>query len=674
MCGIVGILNQNNADVPVQEGIIRQMLGMIRHRGPDQFGIYLDHQVGLGCARLSIIDLSGGQQPIANEDQTLWIVFNGEIFNYIELRPQLERRGHQFATNTDTEVILHLYEDYGPDCLQYLNGQFALAIWDTRDRSLFLARDRVGIRPLFYTIAGGRLVFGSEIKAIFAEPSVPREIDPIALDQVFTYWSPISPRSFFKNVYEIPAGHYLIASRGKLKIRKYWQVNFPESDSINNSQYSKKPLQDYLDEFQNLLIDATRIRLRADVPVGAYLSGGVDSSTIAAIIRNFTDNRLDTFSISFSDPDFDESEFQKRMAKRLGTDHQVIHASYADIGRVFPDVIWHTETAITRTAPAPMFLLSQLVRDHNFKVVLTGEGADEFLAGYDIFKEAKVRRFWARQPESKIRPLLLKRLYPHIKDLSSGGGAYLAAFFSEGMCDLLNPEYSHSIRWKTTNRTKRFFSQHLQTLMQMKNIYDTRDIYYPPEFYQWEPLAKSQYLEISIFLSMYLLSSQGDRMGMAHSIEGRFPFLDYRLIEYSNELPPGLKLNGLTEKYILKKLAQKWLPEEIWRREKQPYRAPIHRSFFNESTPEYVNSLLSRQALDEAGFFNGEAVSKMVEKVERFGRLSETDDMALAGILSTQLIHHQFIANFNTCSPVSDRDDIKVCYGNRIAKRMKHEI
>jgi asparagine synthase (glutamine-hydrolysing) len=360
------------------------------------------------------------------------------------------------------------------------------------------------------------------------------------------------------------------------------------------------------------------------VPVGAYLSGGVDSSTIAAIIRNYTNNRLDTFSISFSDPNFDESEYQKRMAKHLGTDHQVIYATYADIGRVFPDVIWHTETAITRTAPAPMYLLSQLVRDHDFKVVLTGEGADEFLGGYDIFKEAKVRRFWSRRPESKIRPLLLKRLHPHIKDLTSGGGAYLAAFFSEGMSELNNPDYSHSIRWKTTSRTKRLFSHHLQAMLATKDLYDTRDIYYPPEFYQWEPLAKAQYLEVTIFLSMYLLSSQGDRMGMAHSVEGRYPFLDYRVIEFCNRLPPELK--------------------------------------------DYVNSLLSNQSLGESGFFNSEAVSQMVEKVKHFGRLSETDDMALAGILSTQLIHFQFIANFNKNRPISGHDDIKVCYGNKISK------
>ena len=233
MCGIVGILNNISDAAPVQEELLFQMLGMIRHRGPDQFGIYLDEKVGLGSARLSIIDLSSGQQPITNEDQTLWIVFNGEIFNYIELRPDLERRGHKFRTNSDTEVILHLYEEHGPDCLQYLNGQFAIAIWDTKDSTLFLARDRTGIRPLFYTEVGNRLIFGSEIKAIFADSSVPREIDPIALDEVFTYWSPLSPHSFFKNIYEIPAGHYLIARQGHLKIQRYWQLDFPGNEFLS---------------------------------------------------------------------------------------------------------------------------------------------------------------------------------------------------------------------------------------------------------------------------------------------------------------------------------------------------------------------------------------------------------------------------------------------------------
>jgi asparagine synthase (glutamine-hydrolysing) len=649
------------------------MLAIIRHRGPDQIGLYLDEWVGLGNARLSIIDLKTGQQPITNEDESLWIVFNGEIFNYVELRPELERLGHRFATNTDTEVILHLYEEFGPDCLTRLNGQFALAIWDASDQTLFLARDRLGIRPLFYTLTDDALIFGSEIKAILAEPRVQADLDPVALDQIFIFWSPLSPRTIFRYIVEVPAGHYLLARRGRVVVERYWQLSFPTTKGDGITPLAE---EDYLAEFRDLLVDATQIRLRADVPVGAYLSGGVDSSTIAAIIRNYTPNRLDTFSIAFSDPDFDESEYQRQMARFLGTDHQVVFATHADIGRIFPEVIWHTETPIMRTSPAPLFLLSKLVRDHHYKVVLTGEGADEFLAGYNIFKEAKVRRFWARQPESSVRPLLLKRLYPYISDLSKGSGTYLAAFFREGLAEVDAPDYSHAIRWRNTGRARRFFSNDLRRAIEAQATPPDQPLVYPPDFNRWDPLHRAQYLEITIFLSQYLLSSQGDRMGMAHSVEGRFPFLDHRLVEFCNRLPPRLKLRGLTEKYLLKELGRQWLPAEIWRRPKRPYRAPIHRSFFplpqseqqGDQTPEYVRELLSPEQIKATGLFKATAVNQLVNKIERGLRLSETDDMALAGILSSQLVYRQFIANFKMPPPLSEPDDVKICLGQGVAQ------
>ncbi len=669
MCGITGVINHRPGQ-QVEEGLLRQMLAMLRHRGPDQFGIYVDEQVGLGSARLSIIDLSSGQQPISNEDETLWIVFNGEIFNYVELRPALEARGHHFATNSDTEVILHLYEDYGPDCLSHLNGQFAIAIWDTRRQSLFLARDRVGIRPIFYTETENALVFGSEIKAILAYPGMQAELDPAALDDIFSYWSPQSPRTAFKGIYEVPPGSYMLVRNGEKHIQQYWRLQYPDTTSQEYLESLQRPEQDYLAEFRDLLIDATQIRLRADVPVGAYLSGGLDSSTITAIIRKYTGNRLDTFSISFADAEFDESDYQRRMAQHLGTDHQVVYATHADIGRIFPDVIWHTETPVTRTSPAPMYLLSGLVRDHNFKVVLTGEGADEFLGGYDIFKEAKIRRFWARQPDSQARQLLLQKLHPHIKDLSSGGGAYLAAFFKEGLTDLANPFYSHDIRWKTTQRTKRFFSTGLVEQIQQKQRFRL-DL--PAGFASWHPLAQAQYIEITTFMSTYLLSSQGDRVGMAHSVEGRFPFLDMRLMEFCNRLPAHLKLQGLTEKYLLKKLAREWLPDEIWKRHKQPYRAPIHRSFFNEDTQDYVDELLSPAWINKTGFFKADAVQQLVEKVRRGTRLGETDDMALAGILSTQLVYYRFVEQYQKAAPLAAPDDVKVCY-KKIGQGAKYAL
>jgi len=661
MCGIAGMFNRSGRE-QVQEDSLRQMLAMLRHRGPDEFGILLDNETGLGNARLSIIDLGGGSQPIANEDESLWIVFNGEIFNYLELRAQLEPRGHRFRTSTDTEVILHMFEEYGPDCLQHFNGQFAIAIWDTKRRRLFLARDRLGVRPLFYTHAGDTLLFASEIKAILSDRRVRAEISPGIVEQIFTFWAPLGPETVFRDILELPAGHYLFADRHSVQVQRYWQNRFPDQGAVARNGSPAPAIEQTIEEFRSLLIDACKIRLRADVPVGAYLSGGLDSSTIASIVRHHTSNRLVTFSIAFHDERFDESEFQQQMAAHLGTDHHVVRASYEDIAEAFPEVIWHTEVPIMRTAPVPMFLLSRLVRQTGFKVVLTGEGADEFLAGYDIFKENKVRRFWAQQPQSPLRPLLFKRLYPDIKGLAKNNNEFLTAFFAEGLENLDNPSYSHAVRWRNNSRTRRFFEDRVLQSNGTTDL-DRLTATLPAEFKAWEPLAKAQYLEITTFLSPYLLSSQGDRMGMAHSIEGRFPFLDYRVVEFCNQLDPRLKLHCLNEKYLLKKVAQPLLPELIRRRPKRPYRAPVHRSFFSGSAPDYVRELLSPASLKASGLFKARAVEHLVNKIQAGAAVGETDDMALAGLLSSQLVHELFICNFRRLEPLSAKDRVKVCLG-----------
>lgn len=649
MCGIVGVLNLTT-DQPIDEALIRRMLAIIRHRGPDQFGIYLDDRSALGSARLSIIDLEGGAQPISNEDGSLWIAFNGEIFDYLEHRQELERRGHLFSTDTDTEVILHLYEEMGPDCLRELNGQFAIALWDPRAHTLFLARDRLGIRPLFYTLAAGKLIFASEIKALLVHPDVRAAIDPQGLNHIFTFWSTLSPRTIFKDIWEVPPAHYLLIRDGRLEIQQYWRLNFPPHNTETKSAVG--PIDAYLEEFRQLLMSAVLLRLRADVPVGAYLSGGLDSSTIAALIHQHSSNRLDTFSIAFTDPAFDESAHQERMARLLGTQHQVIRVTPGDIGAVFPAVIWHTETPILRTSPAPLYLLSRLVRENNYKVVLTGEGADEFLAGYNIFKEALIRRFWARNSDSRLRPLLLTRLYPYIEELSNGRQAYREAFFGQGLTDIGALDYSHAIRWKNTCRARRFFSEELRSLL--TDSPDARQqVYYPPEFAGWHPLHQAQYLEITIFLSQYLLSSQGDRVAMAHSVEGRFPFLDYRVVEFCNRLPPDLKLRGLNEKYLLKRFARELLPAEIWTRPKRPYRAPIQRAFLNPVAEVYLEQVLSNQALSQAGLFKPGAVAQLLARGREGREFGETDEMALVGIISTQLLYHQFIEQFAAPPPLN---------------------
>ena len=642
MCGIAGRVDFSGK-VP-DEGLLRRMLGLIHHRGPDASGIYLDNTAGLGSVRLSIIDLPGGDQPIHNEDESLWIVYNGEVFNYVELRPGLETRGHRFYTNTDTEVLVHLYEEKGPDMLGDLNGQFGFAIWNKQNQSLFLARDRMGIRPLFYKLDGARLIFASEIKAIFADAQIERRLSFETLSDVFTCWSPVNDLSPFDGIQQLMPGHYALFSSAGMKTQRYWQISFDGSAKVDRA------VGDWTEELKALLYDACKIRLRADVPVGAYLSGGLDSTCIASLVKSYFDNKLCTFSVSFSDSRFDEASFQSRAVQSLGTDHRMIHCTDKDIGEAFPDVIWYAETPLLRTAPAPMFRLSKLVRENNFKVVLTGEGSDEIFAGYDIFKEDRIRRFWAEQPDSKARPKLLQKLYPDIfRQAGSRSTAFLEGFFRKGLLSVGSPAYSHMIRWDNTSLLKGFFSDPLRSELDNLNSFTDRFISSLPHgFMSWDPLSRAQYTESTIFLSNYLLSSQGDRMAMAHAVEGRFPFLDYRVVEFATQVPPCYRLRGLKDKFILRKAATDWIPADLANRPKQPYRAPISRCFFGDSPLEYAEDLLSEGRLREKGYFHPGKVSRLVDKIRKQEGhlLSERENMALIGILSTQLLDELFISHF----------------------------
>ncbi len=640
MCGIAGITSVNSNQI-IQIDSLIGMASFLQHRGPDEYGIYRSQSCGLVSTRLSIVDLAGGQQPIHNEDQTLWIVFNGEIFNYIELKQDLLKKGHHFLTNTDTEVILHLYEEYGALALQKLNGQFAFAIWNENDHSLFIARDRLGIRPLFYQWQNNKLLFASEIKAFLALEEWQPELDLDSIQQVFTYWSALTPSSIFKGVQELPPAHYMTLTNGSLTTHPYWQMDFNKPE---------RPLsdQEYLEQFEALLIQATQIRLRADVEVGAYLSGGLDSSTTTAIIQNHSDTPVETFSIQFSHPDYDEREFQKEFTKTLGVNHHEITCNAEDIGRIFPEVIWHTETPILRTSPAPMYLLSKLVHENNYKVVLTGEGADEVLGGYDIFKEDKIRRFVARKPESERRPALFGALYPEISNLNQA--KFVQSFFGKNITDTNADFYTHHIRWFNTGRTTRFFNNPKD----FSNTPYDYPIDLPPAFHNWSSLAQTQYLEIQTFMSPYLLSSQGDRMAMANSVEGRYPFLDVNLVEFANHLPDHLKLRGLQEKWILRHFAKKLLPKEIWLRRKKPYRAPILDSFINNDPDSaYVSELLSPEGLNKNHIFNPFGVNKLLSKAKTTGKLSEIEEMALTGIISTQLVDQFYIQKkFSNPTPI----------------------
>jgi asparagine synthase (glutamine-hydrolysing) len=641
MCGIAGIVRRDNH--AVERPVLQRMIGMVRHRGPDAAGFHLAGPVGLAHARLSIIDVDGGHQPMHNEDKTIWITFNGEIFNYVELRDDLIKKGHRFLTQSDTEVIVHLYEEKGEDCVQDLNGQWAFAIWDSKREKLFLSRDRLGVRPLFYTQTTEGFIFGSEMKSLLAVPSVSRSIDVQALDELFTFWVPVPPRTIFEGVSELPPGHSLVLQRNDIRVQPYWSLDYNACSELSTEDDAKSILLE-------LLLDATRIRLRADVPVGAYLSGGLDSTVIAALVKRLGKTHLKTFSIAFEDKEFDESSFQNEASEYLQTDHQQILCSSEDIGRVFPEVIWHTEKPILRTAPAPLFLLSKLVREQGYKVVLTGEGSDEVLGGYDIFKEAKIRRFWARNTESKFRPILLRRLYPYMKGLQSQSDAYLRAFFHVNKEDIESPLFSHLPRWDTTSKLKMFFSDEVRDRIKGCNATSLIESLLPTRYKDWDGFSQSQYLEAAYLLPGYILSSQGDRMAMAHSIEGRFPFLDYRIVEFASRLSPKLKMKVLNEKYLLKGAVGDLVPRTIRNRHKQPYRAPDSQSFVvgakGTKLFDYVEDLLDSTAIQAGGLFDPGAVGKLLAKARHGQIVSVKDNMSLVGILSTQLVVNQFIENF----------------------------
>jgi asparagine synthase (glutamine-hydrolysing) len=645
MCGIAGYF-QISPNSNLSQQTLERMIAPVHHRGPDGYGIFRDEQVGLAHARLSIIDLEGGWQPIHNEDKTLWVIFNGEIFNYIELRQELEKRGHTFYTNSDTEVIVHLYEEKKEKCLQDLNGQFAIALYDVKEKALFMARDRMGIRPFFYTIHNGTFFFASEIKSIFAAASsIPREINPQVLQEIFTCWMPCGKETVFQNISQLDPGHWMrINQQGTITTQEYWDIPFVSLDSNDT-----KNEREYAEKLRELLIDSVRLRLRADVPVGAYLSGGLDSSAITSLVHHYTDNPLKTFSVTFSDSVYDEKHEQNAMVDYLGTDHHAVHCNYRAIGDAFPDVIWHTETPILRTAPTPLFLLSDLVRQNKFKVVLTGEGADEILGGYDIFKEAKIRHFISMFPDSQLRPLLLKKLYPYLALSPTKSSEYARKFFDID-ADPTDFFYGHRPRWKTTSRTSVFFGDVLRNV-ETERFEEKLDKRFAHKLKGLDYLSRAQYLESKLLLGNYLLSSQGDRMAMANSVEGRFPFLDHRVVEFAGTIPPHLRMKALNEKNILKKTMAGLLPKSICDRKKQPYMAPDILSFFGEHTPSYIDHYLSGKMINEAGFFSEKAVAKLIAKCTKKARQGFRENMAFVGILSTQIVYDKFVRNFKVDVP-----------------------
>jgi asparagine synthase (glutamine-hydrolysing) len=630
MCGFAGIARRGAQGVSATT--LQRMAAAVRHRGPDGFGRFADDRVGLAHARLSVIDLAGGAQPMATADGTLVVVYNGEIFNFPDLKHELAAHGHEFRTRSDTEVLLHGYREWGAALLERLNGQFAFAIYDRRDGSLFLARDRFGILPLYYAERSGDLYFGSEVKALFASGEVPRAIDPAGLDEVYTFWAARPPRTPFLGIRSLEPGCFARWREGRLTVGRWYALDFHRPAAEPRGA---------LEQLDALMCSSVRQRLLADVPVGGYLSGGLDSSAVCALAARESSAELRTFSVAFADPRFDERTHQEAVAAAVRSRHAVQHIGPEEIARVFPDIIRHTETPLVRTAPAPLYLLSRLARERGIKVVLSGEGADELFYGYDLFKETVVREFCLRQPASVTRPRLFDRLYPYLAPGTRAGDFWRRFFLAAGSTG--DPLFSHMPRFGLTAWIKEFYSAEFRAgLAGFDALAELRDVL-PREFSRWSTLARAAYLEMVTLLSPYLLSSQGDRMAMAHGVEARVPYLDHRVFEFAAALPDRSKLSGLREKQILRRWAAQVLPASAAQRTKQPYRAPDVPAFFAGQAPPYVAELLDETALRRSGIFDPAAVAGLVRRCRSGQATGVREGQALVAILSTALWQREFL-------------------------------
>jgi asparagine synthase (glutamine-hydrolysing) len=635
MCGIIGIYGRESDQIYRKEILIK-MLSSLKHRGPDGWGYYMSPDIALGHARLSIVDLATGDQPMVTEKNV--INYNGEIYNYIELRDELEKMGVKFHTTCDTEVLLKAYEFYGEECFQKFNGQFAVLIWNKKRKELIIARDRFGVRPLYILKHKNHLYFSSELKAFDQIRDYQREFDHKRLYEHCLLWNTFGDQTVYKEIKSIPAGCYALYKDGsKVKEERYYDLGRTSGSKFNS-------YNDAENAFKSLMDDAVKLRLRSDVPVGAYLSGGIDSSVILHLINNHATNKFKTFSITFDDKEYDESGYQTDMVRHINSEHHSVNITYEKIDRFFPDAVYHFERPVFRTAPVPLFLLSEIVRENNIKVVLTGEGADEILWGYDSYKELKILEFWSKFPDSKIRPQLIKKLYPHLshyKDERQYG--MMKMFYEDFLNDYNNELASLNIRIHNNSILQNYFNKEHNIEFNKKNLIQELYTWLPDNYDRFSLLQKNQYLEMRTLLSGYLLSSQGDRMSMAHSVEGRYPFLDHRVVDMLFAMNEDFKLKGFIQKYLLKKSYQSQIPASIINRPKRPYMAPDLRSFIINGKPtDNTSFFLSEDLLKDYKIFNPKWVQRFLKKFADGipDSIGYRDNMIITFILSTQIANY----------------------------------
>ncbi|OLT21964.1 asparagine synthase (glutamine-hydrolyzing) [Ornithinimicrobium sp. CNJ-824] len=535
MCGICGTVSFGSRPDP---DLVSDMVATLTHRGPDDCAVLVDHAAVLGHTRLALIDVEGGAQPLTTPDRSVWVTFNGEIFNYVELAQELRALGHVLTTASDTEVIAHAYEEWGSACFERFNGQWAVGLWDRRRQRLVLARDRMGILPLFYRCGPRSISFASRVATLLADPAATREFDPVGLQQVWTFWCSISPRTAFAAVSQLPPGHVATFDSSGLRTWPYWSAEFPP-----RGQEPHQDLQENAEELRALLVRATRLRFeRSDFPVGAYLSGGLDSAVTAAAIRHFTDVELTTFSLRFTTPEFDEGSYQQLVADRLGTTHHSVDVAPSDIAEVFPDVVWHAEAPLLRTAPAPLFLLSRLVRANGYKVVVTGEGADEILGGYDIYREARVREFWARDQGSRLRDDAVQLLYPWMALNPAQAPSFARHFFGADL-DLADLGLSHRPRWASTAALQTMLAPTLRERLSSSPAVDPVE-HMPASASGWDRLSRAQWLEMTTLLPGYILARRATGCSWPTRSRAGSPSSTPRSWTSPPRCPPGTSSSG----------------------------------------------------------------------------------------------------------------------------------
>jgi asparagine synthase (glutamine-hydrolysing) len=626
MCGITGIA-LSDPTCPVEQALLERMTNSLIHRGPDGVGYHRGPGIGLGMRRLSIIDIETGNQPSANEDGTCWVICNGEIYNYLELRGRLEKAGHQFRSQSDTEVIIHLYEEYGEACLEHLRGMFAIAIWDGNRQQLLLARDRLGIKPLYYSYASGqRLVFGSEIKAILASGQINREVDAYSVKNLLLFGFVLSPGTMFPAVNRLAPGHYLVYRLGRLSTRQYWELNFPGS-----GEHDPRTADEWSEQLREKLLEVVRIHLRSDVPVGAWLSAGLDSSTIVALMHQVCRRSLKTYSLGFSDnPDFDELHQKPTLntfaGYQISNQRVICDKDHFDL---YPKTLYHLEDPTTSGVHVlQMMLAAAASRDH--KVVLTGEGADEVFGGYPWYRLDKLSRPFSILPLPLRRVLLLlgpliprwsawaSQIFLAPREIALDRYARMIGVYSGAMvADLLSPE-----------------------LLDAANADNERapPFRLPDAINDWPPFSRLQFIETKTRM-VDLIVHGLDRASMAHSVEARVPFLDHELVELCVRIPPSLKMKGLREKYILRQSMAKVLPREILQRKKRGLAAPSS-AWLAGRLPPFAEAMLSEESVREKGYFNASRVVALLQQ-HRSGAADR--GRLLMGILGVQLWDDMFV-------------------------------